>query len=233
MDDHATLDVAGDSAVAGQLMADILLDTQAAPATPAAGQSVLYINNTSKELVQLDDAGLNKTVRTLTNANTADVTANAADTYLTGSGLTVPPALLRVGSQMYWTFTCTKTAAGVATCIFTPRFGTAGTTADTALTTFTLGAQTAATDTGMGTMSLVVRTAGASGIVQVSFLFNHGLAAGGTAAVGMNAQFTQGFTFTSGAINLTTAALIFGLSCNPGTAGVWTFTQVMVNGDSL
>jgi hypothetical protein len=214
-------------------MADIQLDTENAPAAPGAGSGILYLDATSKELVNYDESGNVKTVRTLTNANTADVTANAADTYLTGSGLLVPPGKVRVGSQMYWTFTCTKTAAGTATAIFTPRFGTAGTTADAALTTFTLGAQTAATDTGMGQMQMVVRTAGASGIVQLSFLFNHGLATGGTAAAGMNAQFTQAFTFTSGAVNLSTSDLIFGLSCNPGASGVWTFTQVMVTGDSL
>ena len=208
-------------------MADILLDEQGTPAAPAGSTGVLYLDSTSHEAVHYDGTGKIKTIRTLTNANTGDVTCSSVDTYLTGSALTVPPGLLRVGTVMFWTFSATKNNLGTATCIWTPRFGTLGTTGDAALTTFTMGAQTAATDTGMGQMQLVVRTAGASGIVQLSFLFQHGLAAGGTAAVGMNAQFTQGFTFTSGALNLNTAALIFGLSCNPGASAIWTFQQVM------
>src|SRR5215475_11644935 len=106
-------------------MADIQLDNEGAPTTPTSGSSILYFDTTSKELVDLDDAGLKKTVRTLTNANTADVTANAADTYLTGSGITVPPALVRVGSNFRWRFVMSKTGASTATAIWTPRFGTA------------------------------------------------------------------------------------------------------------
>ena len=41
-------------------MADILLDVQSAPSTPAAGQGVVYIDTTSKNLVVKDDAGVVK-----------------------------------------------------------------------------------------------------------------------------------------------------------------------------
>src|SRR5438067_7492084 len=117
-------------------MADIQLDTEANPATPSSGSGILLFNSTNKELTTVDDAGNVRLVRTLTNANNADVVANAADTYLTGSAITVPPQLVRVGSRLRWQFAMSKTGAGTATPIWSVRIGTAGTVSETARLSF-------------------------------------------------------------------------------------------------
>jgi hypothetical protein len=210
-------------------MADIALDTQGAPATPSANTGVLYLDSTSKELVNIDDTGAKKTVRTLVNANTADLTpAAATDTYLAGSAIKVPPGLVRVATTFTWTFAMTKTGAGVAQPIWTVRVGTAGTTADTARLTFTGSAQTAAVDTGYAQIQVVVRLGGATGVIEGFYTLGHVLAATGFASIGTDVQ-----QATSAAFDTTVANVFYGISLNTGAAAAWTIPHVSAQADGL
>jgi hypothetical protein len=213
-------------------MADINLDTQSKPATPSAGSGILYLDTVNKELIELDDAGNARVVRPLTNANTADVVATSVDTYLTGSSIAIPPALLRVGALFRWTFAMSKTAAGTATPIWVVRFGTAGTTGDAARLTFTGVAQTAVADNGIATLEVVVRSIGASGVIEGIYFFTH-LGAAATQQTGLIVQPTDVKQVTSGAFDTTVASSIIGVSCNPGASGVWTFQHVAVQASNL
>ena len=201
-------------------MARIKLDNEATPATPAAGISTIFPDSTSKELVHLDDTGKAKTLRPLTTANTGNIPANAADTYLVGQ--LVPPAKLRAGTLVKFTFGMTKTAAGTATPVWSVRVGTAGTTADTAQLTFTGRAQQANADTARAEIHVIVRSIGASGVIEGIYALANGAAAGFTAAGGDAQQ------NTSAGFDTTVANLIVGVSVNPGAAGNWTVTHAAV-----
>jgi hypothetical protein len=200
-------------------MADIVIDTQAVPAAPAAGKMIIFPESGGKRLTVKDDSGRTHTLGgVIRNFNTTDVVANAANTYLTGSGLTVPTGLiLQVGTSFKWRMYATKTAAGVATPIWTVLVGTTGTTADTARLTFTGPAQTAAIDTGFIEITAILRNVGASGVLAGGLILNHNLAATGFANVG-----SPTLQATSAGFDTTVANLIIGVAVNPGAAGVWT-----------
>jgi len=211
-------------------MADIQLDTEANPATPSSGSGILLFNSTNKELTTVDDAGNVRLVRTLTNANNADVVASAADTYLTGSAITVPPQLVRVGSRFRWQFAMSKTGAGTATPIWSVRIGTAGTVSDTARLTFTGVAQTANADNGWAEIDVIVRTIGASGVIAGVYNITK---ASSSSTLGLTNQQSDVKQVTSSTFDLTVPNLIFGVSCNPGASGVWTFQHVGVQATNL
>jgi hypothetical protein len=155
------------------------------------------------------------------NANIADVVANAADTYLTGSALLIPTDGLKAGTVARWRFFLTKTAAGVAAPVWSVRVGVAGTTGDTARLTFTGPAQTAAADTAEVIIEAVLRNIGAAGVLAGGLTLNHNLAATGFANQG--AVVLQN---TSAGFDTTPANLILGVSVDPGAAGVWTHQLV-------
>lgn len=166
--------------------------------------------------------------KTTTNASTSDQTANAADTYLTGSNLTVVNRL-KVGTMFFIDISATKTAAGTATPIFSVRFGTAGTTADTARLTFTGAAQTAAVDTGVFRIVVLVRgPIGASCVVQGTYSMQHDLDTTGIGAVESDA-----LQAVSEAFDVTVAGTIMGVSVNPGASGVWTVTKASIIGINM
>jgi hypothetical protein len=205
-------------------MAGLLLDNEALPAAPAAGKLIVVGHTATKQLVVRDDSGKTATLTgEIQNYNTADVVANAADTYITGSGLTVPTGmLLQVGTRFKWRFYITKTAAGVASPVFTIRVGTAGTTADAARVTFTqVAAQTAAVDAAFVEISAILRNVGAAGVLAAGLCMNHVLATTGFSTLGTNVQ-----QVTSAGFDTTVAGTIIGVSVNPGAAGVWTFPVV-------
>jgi hypothetical protein len=155
-----------------------------------------------------------------------NATANAADTYLnTGFGIATR---IGVGSFWRWNIVATKTAAGVATPIFTVRTGTAGTTADTARLTFTLAAQTAATDTAWFTIEVGVQTYSASGVLAGGLKMMHQ-----NAATGFGTSQIQVFSATSSTFDLTAANLKLGLSVNPGASGVWTIVSSSLSAHGL
>lgn len=203
-------------------MADFLLDNQGTPPDPGAGAGVAYFDSASKKLTYIDDTGRKYTVGgAIRNWNTSDVVANAADTYLAGSALVIPPHKMQAGMTVKWRLFMTKTAAGTATPIWRVRVGTAGTTADAAILAFTGPAQTAAADTGFVEVTAVLRNVGAAGILAGGLVLNHNLAATGFANIG-----SPTLQATSSGFDTTAAGLIIGLSVNPGASGVWTHQVV-------
>lgn len=167
------------------------------------------------------------------NQNTADVVASAADTYLTGSSLAIPPNRpIAIGTRFHWRLAATKTAAGVAAWSVLVRFGTAGAVGDTARLTFaqTTDVQTAAVDTGTWELRLVVRgPISASCVVAGCLEFQHHLAITGFSTV----SGSDAYVVTSAAFDITTAGMIVGLSCNPGAAGVFTFQVINAEAENL
>lgn len=201
-------------------MADILLDNQAVPTTPAAGKTVVAVNSTTKQLVTRDDAGKFATLSgSIRNWNTADVVATGADTYLTGSGLVIPTGqVMQVGTVFRWDIAMTKSAAGTAAPVWVVRVGTAGSTADTARLTFTqIALQTAAVDTSTLEILVILRNVGAAGIAAGYLEMAHVLATTGFSTLDHNV-----LQVTSAGFDTTVAGTIVGVSVNPGASGVWT-----------
>jgi hypothetical protein len=205
-------------------MADLLVDTQSPPSTPSAGQSVLYVDSVAKKWSSKNDAGVIDTLAGIANFSTANQTGFAADTYLAGSSVAIPGGLVRAGSMYRLKFDMVKTAAGTATPILIIRFGTAGTTADTARLTFTFAAGTAAIDTGIVEVRVHFRTVGVSGVAIGIASISHHLAATGLTATG--AAGTGIILVTSGAFDTTVASSIIGASFNGGASFAGTNTLV-------
>lgn len=207
-------------------MADFLVDVQGAPATPAAGTSVLFPHSSSKQWASRDDTGRVLTLPGIKNWNTADVVANAADTYLAGSALAVPSHLLQVGTAFKWRIFMTKTAAGTAAPVWRVRVGVNGTVADAAILTFTGPAQTAAIDTGFVEITAILRSVGAAGVLAGGLILNHNLATTGFANIG-----SPTLQVTSAGFDTTVPGTVVGVSVNPGASGVW--THQVVKGEML
>jgi hypothetical protein len=160
-------------------------------------------------------------------ANTSDVVANAAATYLSGSGIPIG-SRVQPGSFFKWRLRASKTAAGVATATMAVVIGPNGSTADTARVTHSSTAiQTAAVDTGMFEVDAIVRAVGAgAAIIESSIRLDHALA--DAAGFGTFRYLTaNSAAFTFGGTD------IIGLVCNPGAAGVWTFQHVLVDAGNL
>src|SRR6184192_1030746 len=88
--------------------------------------------------VKTDGTGIITYPSSLYNASVAAVSAGyAADTYVAGSSIVIAAGDWKVKGIYRCRFDMTKTAAGLATPIITVRIGTAGTTADAAIITFT------------------------------------------------------------------------------------------------
>ena len=148
--------------------------------------------------------------------------AAAARTYITGSCISIPPSGLRVGNVFRWTFNITKTAAGVAASTYDVCVGTAGTTADTARLSFTKPAGTAAVDEGWVTITVIVRSIGATGVMVGEFVMTHNRSTTGHANIPCVAVNT-----VSGAFDMTTAGLKIGVCITSGAADAITIQQVL------
>lgn len=161
----------------------------------------------------------NTTLATV-QASTSDQSANAADTYIAGSSFELG-SNIKVGSYITWALVATKTAAGTATPTYNIRFGTAGTTADTARITLTGPAQTAATDTATIYITCIIRgPIGASCVVHGEVDLHHNSATTGFA----NVNHYVGET-TSASFDITPTGTRIGLSINPGASGNWTIKE--------
>jgi len=205
-------------------MADILLDNEANPATPSSGKIVLLGNTTTKKLTTVNADGIIDTVGGLTNHSTANQTGFASDTYLTGSGIAIPPGLVRAGTTYHLRFDMVKTGAGTAAPVLSIRFGTAGTTSDTAQLTFTFGAGTANADTAVFEMWAHWRNVGASSVLVGVCACTHLLAATGMISTGASGAGI--LVVTSGAFNSAVASSIIGASFNGGAS--FSGTNVLV-----
>jgi hypothetical protein len=120
-------------------------------------------------------------------------------------------------------FNVVKTAAGTATPIIITRFGTAGTTADTALTTLTFSAQTAAIDEGTFELMSTFRTVGAGteAVLATVGQLRHGLS-----VTGLGTLVSETEVAVSSGFNSTPSGSIIGLSVNGGASAAWTITMV-------
>lgn len=163
----------------------------------------------------------------ITNGGT-NITATSVDTYLTGSALSVG-GRVKVGTVLAWRFFIRKTAAGVVAPNFHFRFGTTGTTADTASLTLAGAAQTADADVGLCDLSAVVDSVGASGTVTGARWFTHQ----GTTTGLMNTAQNRVQAATSAAFATNAGTLIAGVSVDPGAAAVWTIHSVAAQATNL
>ena len=182
-------------------MSDLLLDVQAVPATPAAGQAVISVNNITKALQYKNDAGVVRSMELGNNSVASQAPAAATRTYITGSNILIPAGGLQANTQFKWRFDMTKTAAGIAASTFDICFGTAGTTADTARVSFTKPAGTAVIDHGIVQINAIVRNVGASAVVVGILEMTHNLAATGHAVIPVVTVVTISAAFDTTAVN--------------------------------
>lgn len=203
-------------------MADLLFDNQSAPSTPSAGQNILYPDTTSKMWWSKDEDGLyhGHTYRAAVAAQGAGF---ASDTYVTNSGLLLPGFGMQAGMVFRWTISASKTAASTATPVYQVRIGAAQTTGDTSRLSLTGPAQTAATDIGLLTILVTVRSVSGTGVIQGTAGWSHNSAATGFA--NNDGGHVEG---TSSAFdNSALGGSYVGLSINGGTSSSWTLTQVV------
>lgn len=157
-----------------------------------------------------------------TSVATQSVTA-ATDTYVTGSGITLPVTRLQAKSLYICKIQVSKTAAGTAAPVFNIRLGTAGTTADTSRTSHTGSSQTAAVDNGLFEVAVVFNSVGSgtSAVVRTSLTLVHQ-----SASAGLCSGNGISSSAVSSGFDSTVAGSILGVSLNSGTSAVWTINQV-------
>lgn len=209
-------------------MATVLLANQTAPASPSSGQTFLYPDSTAKQLrSKADDGTVAVYGYQLVNASAVGASgAFAADTYLTGSSITIPSAGdWRVGESYECTFDMTKTGAGTAAFTITVRMGTAATTADASVLSLAFAAGTAAIDSGEFTVRLTFQTvgSGSSAVLVGKAMCNHHLAATGLIQTGASGT---GIIFATSAGFNSTTQTVLGLSVNGGASFSGTNTIV-------
>jgi len=191
--------------------ADILIDNQTAPSTPAAGKSVIWIDATTKKLVQTDDSGIHHGILSRNTATAAQGLLATTEVYLTNSNILIPSFGLTVGMLMVWHIQVVKTAASTAAPIWTWRVGAAGAIGDTSrIAATSTQAQTAVASDGTLTATCTVRTGGASGVL---------VGAGPSGAPG----FGGGGLLASSTFDLTTlGGQYIGLTVTTGASAAWT-----------
>lgn len=156
------------------------------------------------------------------NFSTASQSGFATDTYVTGSSVAIPTGDgLSAGTRYRCTFSVTKTAAGTAAAVFTVRIGTAGAVGDTSRLAMTADvAQTAAVDSGIVTVEVLVRSQSATGVIAGGVGIGNGSGAGlGSGATAVSSAFDNTYA------TLTPASFI-GLSVNGGASAAWTINHV-------
>lgn len=186
--------------------------------------------NPGDQLQYLEGVGWFTTRNTnspLANASVSDQTITAADAYVTGSGISFV-GRIQAGSWFHWRICVTKTNASTATPIFNLRVGTAVSTSDTARATFTGPAQTAVVDVAWIDALAIVRTIGASGVLEVNLRLTHNLSATGFANIAALA-----FDATTASFDLTVAGSVMGWSFNNGASASWVIKSVAYDSGNL
>ena len=206
-------------------MADILIDNESVPSTPASGKSVLFVDSTTKKLSQIDDTGRVIGFLSRNDATASQGAGFASDTYVTNSGLLIPSFGMKAGMLARWTISLSKTAAGTAQAAVNVRLGAGQSTSDTAILTLTQAAaeaQSALVASAVMTVFIGVRNVGASGVVAGAFGFTQSYQA--TAG---NLAFGGGIDAVSSTFNNTAVSgQYLGLSINGGASAAWTITHV-------
>lgn len=161
-----------------------------------------------------------------TNANTSDIVTGAGtDTYLTGGSLGNISTRLAAGSNFKWRIRMSKATTGTTAPSFLIRYGTAGAVSDTARVTLAFtGTATAVADTAYVEVDAIVRSGGATGVLQGGARIDRTAAA----STGFGGTAYQNVVGTSSSFDMTPAASVIGISCAPGTAAVVTFQIVSV-----
>jgi hypothetical protein len=187
--------------------------------TLKAGESLEYIDGIGFFKLEMKATG------TLLNASTADQSIGASTTaYLAGSSL-VLPTNLKVGTVLRWTIQLEKTAAATATETIALRFGTTGTTSDTARNTFTGDTETAAADKAVDYIQAIIRgPIGSSCIVEAFWMRDHDLSTTGFSNTARKALVRQA---TSAAFDITPSGTIAGISIQTGASHALTVRQVV------
>jgi hypothetical protein len=197
-------------------MADILILNQTAPTTPAASNSILYVDSTTKRTVQIDDGGNNKGLLSNNYSTASQGAGFASDTYVTNSGILIPSFGMKAGQLYRWFIGLSKTAAGTAATILQFRIGSNQSTADTSRLSLTASvAQTAAIAEGILTATLLVRSVSASGVIAGAFGIASSVGLGG-GKDGVSSAFD----------NTSLAGQYLGISVNGGASAAWTVTSV-------
>lgn len=200
-------------------MADILIDNQSAPSTPASGKSVIFVDSTTKKQMQMDDSGILQGTLSRNSSTASQGAGFAADTYVTNSGLLIPSSGMKAGMLFRWIITGSKTAASTAQPVYTIRIGTNQSTADTSRLAFTTAAQTGVADNGTLFITAQVRNVGASGVIAGAASW----AKTQTGSIGFGGSIDAvSSTFDNSAL----AGSYVGLSINGGTSAAWTLTSV-------
>lgn len=154
----------------------------------------------------------------------------ATDTYVTGSRLVLPAATgrgaLKIGSVATFKVQATKTAAGAVAPIFTVRYGTAGTTADTAIAVATGMAQTAVIDLGVWVVTCLLVTVGSGTTATARAMLELSHSAAQAAGFGGPPLQSAGVPAVGSGFNSQTASAGLGLSVNTGTSAAWTISSV-------
>ena len=204
-------------------MADVLIDEQSAPATPASGKGVVWADNSGSMLAYKSDGGEAMLIgRGAVRTSLASQALSGTETIPTNAQFVIPSFGLVTGAAWRFTWSMSKTNAGIAAPTFNIKIGSAGTVSDTTRFTITGPAQTAAVDTGRYELIVQLRSAGAAAVLSGHITGQH------TAATGAGfgtANASDGYQIaTSAAFDSTTAVggWFVSLSLAPGASAVWT-----------
>ena len=203
-------------------MSSLMLTNTAASAvaTPSGGVTTLFVDSIDKSRKARNDAGYVNSYQNAVSLTSQAISA-ASRTYIIGTNIKVSTNKLQAGSMFRWTFTMTKTAAGVAASTFDICVGTNGTTADTARVSFTKPAGTAAVDEARVTIIATVRSIGAAGVMVGNFRMEHNGNTVGHATIPCPVV-----TTVSAGFDMTVANLNVGLCLTSGAADAITIQLV-------
>jgi hypothetical protein len=196
-------------------------------ATLAAGERMSYAEGRGMRF--FDSQGREKVPtqpRASGNATVAQIASHSADTYYVGLAVA---DRVQAGSWFRWTFRANK-GGGTATPTYIIRYGTAGTTADTARVTLTGAAQTAVADEGYFVVEAGFRAVGASAVLVAHHALWHRLATTGFSVTASNVFMTP---VASSTFDSSVANSIIGLSVNPGASGAWVTDLVTLDAVNL
>lgn len=195
-------------------MADILIDNQTAPTTPASSKSVIWVDSTVKRQLQTDDGGIHRGIFNHQSTTAAQGALITTEVYITGSGIRIPSYGMQLGMTFIWYISASKTAASTAAPVWTWRIGANQTTADTSRLALTSGqAQTAVASDGVLVAMLTVHIASAVGTIAGSGPMGAPGFGGGGAGT------SSTFDNTS-----TIAGQYIGITVTTGTSAAWTVT---------
>lgn len=212
-------------------MADTKISALPAVTTPA-GTDELAVNQggTSKKVTLTQ---VNAFVDPASNSSTSAQTLGTGDTYVAGSDVTFGAGRLKAGSYYRCVIDMTKTGAGTATAVVTLRMGTAGTTSDAAICTFTYpSAQTATADNGRITVYVNMRSVGSGTAAVAAGVHNIEKTNTTTGFVSTGNNFGAPIRVTSSGFDSTTVTKI-GVSINAGASSAWTTTLVQADVKNL